>query len=237
MSKRPPAVFVYDPARWVSRVKSRLSCQVQKYQAESVQCWLGLTVDNNKCSNDSHTSTGSKPRSGGRRSSSSGSSSNHTSSSFASFVAGISSSVSAENWRIFLDGGNNGNEPSEAHLAARGKPTSDKSNQEATREKLATRGKLASDKSNQKEKEGNKIKVWFAGGSRAASSKAGYGALIYVSDKKVRTVHEFIGAETNHCNAPGPSGIGFQDLKLVAGSKAGRLVLTDLVNLLYLCFI
>ena len=33
-------------------------------------------------------------------------------------------------------------------------------------------------------------------------------------------------------SAPGPSGIGFQDLKLVAGSKAGRLVLTDLVNLL-----
>ena len=131
-----------------------------------------------------------------------------------------------------MNGGNNGNEPSEAHLAARGKPTSDKSNEEATREKLATRGKLASDKSNQKEKEGNKIKVWFDGGSRAASSKAGYGALIYVSDKKVRTVHEFIGAETNHCNAPGPSGIGFQDLKLVAGSKAGRLVLTDLVNLL-----
>ena len=74
-------------------------------------------------------STGSKPRSGGRRSSSS--SSSHKGSPVASFVAGISSSVSAENWRIFLDGENNGNEPSEAHLAARGKPASDKSNQEA----------------------------------------------------------------------------------------------------------
>ena len=65
-------------------------------------------------------------------------------------------------------------------------------------------------------REGNKIKVWFDGGSRAASSKTGYGGLIYVNDKKVRTVHEFIGAETN--NAAELAGLqqGLWSLKFVS---------------------
>jgi ribonuclease HI len=36
---------------------------------------------------------------------------------------------------------------------------------------------------------------------------------------------------TRSCSAPGPSGMGFKDLKRVAGSKEGRIVLTKLVNI------